>query len=183
MTANGEFQVTGAGPQRRHSGGTPALPSEDFLPARFTVLNRTRGVVLAQRLEVADTPKTRTHGLLGRDGLAEGEGLWIIPCESVHTFFMRFAIDLVYLDRKNTVKKVRSAVRPWRLSACLSAHSILELPAGVVLATGTRAGDELELLRATEEPASQTTGGVEVGHAGRKDEAMRAASQRNFDRT
>ena len=69
-----------------------------------------RSTVLATRLEVADSGPKRNKGLLGRDGLAPGEGLWIVPCESVHTFFMRFPIDLVYLDRKNTVKKVRSAV-------------------------------------------------------------------------
>ncbi len=73
-----------------------------------------------------------------------GGGLWIVPCESVHTFFMRFAIDLVYLDRKNKVKKVRSAVGPWRVSACLTAHSVLELPAGTIRDTLTKAGDTLE---------------------------------------
>jgi uncharacterized membrane protein (UPF0127 family) len=57
---------------------------------------------------------------------------------------MRFPIDLVYLDRKNTVKKVRSAVGAWRLSACLSAHSILELPAGTIQDTQTKVGDVLE---------------------------------------
>jgi len=72
--------------------------------------------------------------------------LWIVPCESVHTFFMRFPIDLVYLDRKHRIKKVRSAVGPWRLSACLSAHSILELPAGTIRATQTQPGDSLEFL-------------------------------------
>ena len=110
----------------------------------FQVTNRARGTILANRLEVADSAPKRTKGLLGRDGLSSGEGLWIIPCESVHTFFMRFAIDLVYLDRKNKVKKVRSAVGPWRVSACLSAHSVLELPAGAILNTQTGVGDTLE---------------------------------------
>ncbi len=112
--------------------------------ACFQVINRTRGTVLATRLEVADSAPKRTKGLLGRDGLGSGEGLWIVPCESVHTFFMRFAIDLVYLDKKNKVKKVRSAVRPWRVSACLSAHSVLELPAGTIRDTLTVPGDTLE---------------------------------------
>jgi uncharacterized membrane protein (UPF0127 family) len=86
--------------------------------------------------------------LLGRSGLAAGHGLWIVPCEAVHTFGMRFAIDLVYLDRKMRVKKVRSNVPPWRLSACLSAHSVLELAPGTVVKTGVRAGDVLEFLEA-----------------------------------
>jgi uncharacterized protein len=93
---------------------------------------------------VADSARKRTQGLLGREGLGSGEGLWIVPCESVHTFFMRFAIDLVYLDRKNIVRKVRSAVGPWRISACLSAHSVIELPAGTIRETKTVAGDTIE---------------------------------------
>jgi hypothetical protein len=108
------------------------------------VLNLTRGTILATRLEAARTSATRRKGLLGRDSLLSGEGLWITPCESVHTFFMRFAIDLVYLDRKQRVRKVRSEVGPWKLSACWSAHSILELPAGTIVATRTERGDSLE---------------------------------------
>lgn len=108
------------------------------------VTNSTRGTVLATQLEVADSAPKRTRGLLGRNGLSSGEGLWIVPCESVHTFFMRFAIDLVYLDRKNKVKKVRSAVGPWRISACLSSHSVLELPVGTIRDTLTEPGDVLE---------------------------------------
>ena len=70
--------------------------------------------------------------------------MWIVPCEAVHTFGMQFPIDLVYLDRKHRVRKVRSSVPPWRLSACLVAHSIIELPAGTVLQTQTEPGDQLE---------------------------------------
>ncbi|MDR3411184.1 MAG: DUF192 domain-containing protein [Formivibrio sp.] len=111
---------------------------------RLEVTNRVRGTVLATRLEVADSAPKRSKGLLGRDDLAPGEGLWIVPCESVHTYFMRFPIDLVYLDRKNKIKKVRSAVGPWRMSACLSAHSVLELPAGTIRETQSQPGDLLE---------------------------------------
>jgi uncharacterized protein len=117
---------------------------------RMKVANMTRQTVLAERLEVADRGAKRRKGLLGRDGLEPGEGLWIKPCEAVHTFGMRFAIDLVYLDRAYRVRKVRSAVRPWRMSACLSAHSVLELPAGTIEATHTQPGDRVEFL--TESP-------------------------------
>lgn len=110
----------------------------------WKISNLTRGTVLAERVETADRGATRRKGLLGRDGLAPGDGLWIVPCESVHTFFMRFPIDLVYLDRKKRVRKVRSKVIPWRLSACLSAHSVIELAAGAVRASKTEPGDELE---------------------------------------
>jgi len=94
-------------------------------------------------VDLADTSSKRRVGLLRHERLESGTGLWIVPCESVHTFFMKFPIDLVYVDRKKRVKKVRHAVPPWRLSACLTAHSVLELPAGTVEKTGTRPGDEL----------------------------------------
>ena len=105
--------------------------------------NHTRDTVLAHAVEVADTSAKRRTGLLKHEKLEPGEGLWIVPCESVHTFFMKFPIDLLYLDRRHKVRKARSAVRPWRLSACLLAHSVLELPAGTVKQSGTQAGDEL----------------------------------------
>ena len=108
------------------------------------VANVTRQTVLATCMEVADSAAKRNKGLLGREQLAPGEGLWIIPCESVHTFWMKFPIDLIYLDRKNHIKKLRGSVPPWRLSACLSAHSVLELPAGTIRNTQTQPGDTLE---------------------------------------
>lgn len=113
------------------------------------VTNITRQTTLSDRLETADRGANRRKGLLGRKGLAPGEGLWIRPCEAVHTFFMQFAIDLVYLDRKLRIRKLRCSVGPWRLSACLSAHSILELPAGTILATQCQRGDQLEITPAT----------------------------------
>ena len=109
------------------------------------VRNLTRGTMLATQLEKAHTGARRRKGLLGRECLPPGEGLWIAPCESVHTFFMRFPIDLVYLDRKLRVKKVRHSVGAWRMSACFSAHSVLELPAGTALATRTAPGDSVEI--------------------------------------
>jgi uncharacterized membrane protein (UPF0127 family) len=108
------------------------------------ISNLTREVILAHRVEVADHGATRRKGLLGRSGLPAGEGLWIVPCESVHTFGMKFPIDLVYLDRNKRVKKIRSGVPPWRLSACLSAHSVVELASGTIQMTQTQPGDKLE---------------------------------------
>jgi len=109
------------------------------------VVNVTRGTVLATQLEPAHTAATRKKGLLGRDCFLPGEGLWIAPCESVHTFFMHFPIDLVYLDQKKRIRKVRSSVGPWRMSACFSAKSVLELPAGTISATRTECGDTVEM--------------------------------------
>ncbi len=112
---------------------------------KILVRNQTRSTVLADAGDIADTSAKRRTGLLKHERLAKGEGLWIVPCESVHTFFMKFPIDLVYLDRKKIVRKVRRAVPPWRLSACFAAHSILELPAGAIDATGTAVGDEISI--------------------------------------
>ncbi|MGA3095197.1 MAG: DUF192 domain-containing protein [Bryobacteraceae bacterium] len=112
---------------------------------KISVRNQTRQTVLADRAEKADTSAKRRVGLLRHKSLAPGEGLWIVPCESVHTFFMKFPIDLVYLDKRLRVRKVRRAVPAWRLSACLTAHSVLELPAGSAAETGTVAGDELSI--------------------------------------
>jgi len=112
---------------------------------KVLVRNQTRKTVLAQAADVADSSAKRRTGLLKHERLEPGEGLWIVPCESVHTFFMKFPIDLVYLDKRRKVKKVRHAVPAWRLSACLAAHAVLELPAGTVKQTGTAVGDELEV--------------------------------------
>jgi uncharacterized protein len=99
---------------------------------------------VAEAADVADSSAKRRTGLLKHDKLEPGSGLWIAPCEAVHSFGMRFAIDLVYLDRKKKVRKVRREMIPRRLSACLAAHSVLELPVGTVDASRTEPGDQLE---------------------------------------
>ncbi|MBV9503684.1 MAG: DUF192 domain-containing protein [Acidobacteriia bacterium] len=111
---------------------------------RLRIINQTRNTILASTADVADTSAKRRTGLLKHDRLEPGEGLWILPCESVHTFFMKFAIDLVYMDKAKRVRKIRAAVKPWRLSACFTASSILELPAGTIARTGTERGDQLK---------------------------------------
>lgn len=126
--------------------GSPSRGDSTHTEQRLRILNETRGTVLATNAEIADTPSKRSKGLLGRKTLASGEALWIIPCESVHTFWMQFAIDLVYLDRRHRVVKIRTDVPPWRLSACLRAHSIIELPAGALRDTETSPGDQLAFL-------------------------------------
>ena len=114
---------------------------------RIRVWNRTRGVALATSADVADTSEKRREGLLKKTGLPEGGGLWISPCEAVHCFFMKFTIDVLFLTKDKRVAKARPSLKPWRLSGCLSAHSTLELPEGVIAATGTQKGDQLEIER------------------------------------
>ena len=109
------------------------------------VINTTRQTSLGASIDRADSSKTRSKGLLGRDSLPEGEGLWIVPCEAIHMFFMRFAIDAVYLDKQKRVVKVVSNLKPWRISGSIKAHSVLEVPAGTAELTQTQAGDQLEM--------------------------------------
>jgi uncharacterized membrane protein (UPF0127 family) len=110
---------------------------------RLRVTNLTRQTELGDSIDLADTSAKRRTGLLKHERLAAGEGMWIVPCASVHTFFMKFPIDLVYVGKDRKVRKVRHAVKPWRMSACLRAHSTLELPAGAAAKSGTQTGDEL----------------------------------------
>lgn len=100
--------------------------------------------MLAHRAGIADTSKTRKTGLLKHERLENGEGLWIIPCEGVHTAGMKFPIDVLFLNKKRKVVKVRAAMPRWRMALCLWAHSVLELPSGTATATNTAAGDQLE---------------------------------------
>jgi len=114
------------------------------------VRNITRGVSLGDSIDVADSSAKRNVGLLKHRGLDAGHGLWIVPCEGIHTFFMKFAIDVVYVDRKHRVRKALRAMGPWKLSFCLTAHSVLELPSGVIAASGTEKGDQLEFRKTGE---------------------------------
>jgi uncharacterized membrane protein (UPF0127 family) len=103
-----------------------------------------RGAVLASDVLVASAFGSRLRGLLGRKELAPGEGLLLYPCSSVHTFFMAFPIDVVFLDDDWRVVAVSQGMRPWRLSGIRwAAKAALELPAGIVRHTGTASGDYL----------------------------------------
>lgn len=89
--------------------------------------------------------KSRRTGLLDHDHLPEGHALVIAPCNAIHTFFMKFVIDVAFVARNGDVLKVRGNVRPWGIAACLSAHAVIELPAGMLERTGTVPGHVLEI--------------------------------------
>ncbi len=110
----------------------------------MSVRNLTKGSSLGDSIDKADTSEKRRTGLLKHDRLEEGTGLWIVPCESIHMFFMKFAIDVVYIDKKRRVRKAIRALAPWRVSMCLTAHSVLELPVGTIESSRTQPGDQLE---------------------------------------
>jgi hypothetical protein len=125
------------------------------------LLERT-GAVLCERLERADTWRARLVGLLGRDGLPPGDGLLLDPCNSVHTFFMRFPIDVAFLDDSGVVVALNHRLQPWRATRVhLRARTTLELPAGALGAGGVLVGDRL-----TEAPGPPKNGHQATDSAG-----------------
>ena len=101
--------------------------------------------VACERCAVADHPVARMRGLLGRSDLPQGEGILLRPAGSIHTFFMRFPIDVVFLNEDNVVAKVVHRLAPWRAAGVKGARSVLELAAGEADARGIRAGSTLKL--------------------------------------
>ena len=106
--------------------------------------DRTRRAV-AFDVEVAATRSDRRRGLLGRETLGTNEGLLLTPCIAVHTAFMRFSIDLVFIDRDGRAVRVVPNVRPWRMAVSLRAHAVIELAAGTAAAADIQVGDMLYL--------------------------------------
>jgi len=104
-----------------------------------------RGTAVCERCVVADRPLARMRGLLGRGDLPAGDGLLLAPAGSIHTHFMRFAIDAVFLDRDSRVVGVRSAIGPWRMARRPGAKSVLELRAGEAERRGVQVGDVLRI--------------------------------------
>lgn len=95
--------------------------------------------MLVPDLEIAGTSWSRFVGLMGRADLPAGTGLWIEPCNSIHMFFMRFAIDVLFLDRAGRVKRVILRLKPWRVSPIVfGARTTVELPAGTLADTSAQ---------------------------------------------
>jgi hypothetical protein len=112
-------------------------------------LRRADGETVCGRCRLAESLWARTRGLLGRSGLDSDEGLLIRPAGSVHTLFMRFPIDVVFLDRELRVLSVHAAVKPWRVAAQRGAKATLELPAGAAARAGLDPGRQLLVARST----------------------------------
>lgn len=108
--------------------------------------NVDTGAVVADNVAVASTRAERAVGLLSRSGLEPGEALWIIPCRGVHTWGMRFTIDVVALDDRGIVVDQVSGLRPWRVRLPRRGTAgVLELPSGTLSATGTALGHRIAL--------------------------------------
>jgi uncharacterized membrane protein (UPF0127 family) len=113
----------------------------------LTVTNTTRGTTVGDNIQLADTSMTRMFGLLGRRGLDAGCGLWIKPSSGVHTFFMRFTIDVVGLDRDLKVIKLWRQLVPYRVTAVsMKLRSVIELAGGQIDATQIQLGDQLQIM-------------------------------------
>ncbi|NTW05793.1 MAG: DUF192 domain-containing protein [Peptococcaceae bacterium] len=111
-----------------------------------TVVNESNNNLLASRLFIADSFFTRFKGLLGKKALNSGDGLLLVPCSSVHTMFMRFNLDLVFLDKKNLVVKTIAGLPPWRIvPPVFGAIKTLELPAGTIVRSNTEIGNTLKI--------------------------------------
>ena len=111
----------------------------------LTLTNTRQDRVVARTLLTAFDSKSRRKGLLGHDSLPEGSALIIAPSQAIHTFSMRFAIDVAFVSKDGRVLKVRHAVPPRRIAVALRAFAVIELPVGALDASDTKPGDRLQI--------------------------------------
>jgi uncharacterized membrane protein (UPF0127 family) len=109
--------------------------------------NTSRGKLVATRAELADSLWTRFRGLMLRRSLDADQALVIDPCSSIHMFFMRFPLDVLYVDREDRIVRVQECIQPWRVGPLRTngARYVIELPVGVIARTGTRVGDSIRI--------------------------------------
>ncbi len=113
---------------------------------KFVALDLQTGLVVADRVTLASRRVERAVGLLGRNHLEQGEALWIAPCHGVHTWFMRFSIDVIVMDAGGLVVDVVSTLKPWRMRLPKpGAYSVLELPAGTLVTAPVKVGDRIQI--------------------------------------
>ena len=122
--------------------------------ASFARVRTAEGAIVCEHCEIPQSSFARARGLLGRTGLAPGRGMLIDAAPSVHMFFMRFPIDVVFLDRDWKVVRVVHGLRPWRVAGARRAVAALELPAGAAVEAGIEEGHVLFL----EEPGADKDG-------------------------
>lgn len=111
-----------------------------------TVRNRNRGTTVASRARRANSFWARGKGLMFERSLPEGGGLVIDPCSSIHMFGMRFALDVLYVDKHDRVVRAQENIKPWRIGPLRTTHAryVIELPVGAIQASGTAVGDQLQ---------------------------------------
>jgi uncharacterized protein len=114
----------------------------------YVLRNVRTGRLIARTVIAAIEPAARRKGLLGRDSFAKGSAMVIAPSNAIHTFWMQFAIDALFVRRNGVVVKVRRNIPPWRAVAALWAYAVIELPAGTLAADDARVGDVLTMVAA-----------------------------------
>ena len=119
------------------------------MTATLSLMNARTQRAVADAVEVAVTRKTRRQGLLGRDDLTPFSALVLAPCAAVHTMFMRFAIDVIFVDATGRAVHIVPALVPWRAAVALFAHAVIELPAGTLASRDVNVGDTLYLMTAS----------------------------------
>jgi uncharacterized protein len=111
----------------------------------LALVNRQTARTISSSVEVAATRRTRRRGLLGRDAMDPSEALILSPCFAIHTAFMRFPIDVIFVDARGRVLKIVRELPPWRLAIAPRAHAVIELAAGSLEARELKVGDSVEL--------------------------------------
>jgi uncharacterized protein len=136
------------------------------MPDGKILVNLTRGRVVCEEVTIADKARRRMRGLLGRPSLPSGEGMLLQPAPSIHTAFMRFAIDVVFMDGTLRVKKIIEELRPWRMASAHHAWAALELAAGEANRRGIAVGDQLGVVEVTDRLGAVMTAMELVGGPG-----------------
>ncbi len=119
--------------------------------AEYVLFNIDSGLGIAGRVRIAGDSAARRRGLLGTHDLNRESGLWIVPCEAIHTFGLKMPIDVLFLDRDFKVKKLLTAMPPSRISICFAASSVVEVKPGAIARSNTKVGHRLSLRRAGQE--------------------------------
>ena len=110
------------------------------------ISNLTSNTVIASQTQIAQNPSDRMKGLLGKDNLPQGEALIITHCQSIHMFFMKFSIDVIFCDRQNKVVGLCAQIKPFYLSPVFfNASYAIELPSGTIAASKTKIGDQIQI--------------------------------------
>ncbi|MBI2761112.1 MAG: DUF192 domain-containing protein [Chloroflexi bacterium] len=127
------------------------------------IVNRSRGVVIADQVEVAMSVWARARGLIGRRSLPIGFGLVIKPCGAIHMWFMAIPLDVAHVDRTGRIVKILHGIKPWRVGPLVPrSRWVIELPAGTAQATGTQVGDVIDVV---EDEASRPDVGTPRGRS------------------
>ncbi len=112
----------------------------------MTIINVTRSTTLATKAAIAKTPAARMQGLLGRDSLAAEEALVITQCRSIHMFFMKFPLDVIFINKQGKIVGLCPQIKPFHLSPIFFlAQDAIELPVGTIAQSQSKIGDFLQI--------------------------------------